>query len=367
MSISNFDSDLLIGATATVTTTSLALGLDSYLRQGETVLENLTTTKVLRTGLYTIASLLPWLVAKTARESGAVLFSLLGSAVCIYVASKTRDYDDRKELAIMKIAAQHMSFDELKNTHGLNRIVKYDMVTNLSEKFIYAYDGQTFSKMVSDHPLEEIARYGLCPLTPNGFVHQKFAHELAARKLAFIGSWNSKNTLYTKILSPEMYSALVWVQQELTKIDQTLKTTLSDLDITYSERTEIQLQKFATRERNIPAQARQFGEAVASSASGSAVNTAVVNALWDGNTKHVFRDTGTGFNVAEAAGQAAEQAELDRLRKELARDRADPNNIARGAQQQRFYEEGVVYAQQVREASMLSLESELSRALGNYS
>lgn len=365
MTIGNYlDSEYLIGAATTLGITTLAVGLDSHLRQGQSILENTTVAKVMRTALYTIASLIPVVTASCSRDSASVLLSLIGSAVCVFASSQIRDYEDHKELQIMRIAASAMSFNELKNTHGLKHLVKYQMVTNLPEKFIAHYNPQTFSRIEGDHSLSEIAQYNLCPLTPTGYLHNKFVHELSARRWDFLRERNLGNGLYANIMSPAMYDTLVNLQNELGEIDKTLRRSLSDLDTYYSERTEIQLKKFADRERNIPYRARQFGETVASKASGTAVNTAVVNAVWDGNTQNIFRDAGTGFNVAEAAGKHAEQAELERLRAELQRDRADPILIARGASQQKDYEIGCATAHQIRVTNLAFLEVRLTETLG---
>lgn len=362
--MNSIDTDYLFGTVATVAGTTIALTIDSHLRQGQSILENLTIAKVQRAGLYAIASLVPFVTAVAAREKVAVLLSLAGSALCIFGASNIHDYDDAKELQIMKTAAAGMSFRDLTSTHGLNNLVKYQIVQDLPAKFALFYSSTPFSSIVNEYPLEKIAQYQLAPFTAKGFLHDKFVHELAARKWDFLRERNLSNPLYTNLLTTEMYTNLVSLQNELGNIDKVYQRTLDDLDIAYSERTDVLLKKFAERERNIPYLARKMGEQVASSASENALGNAVFNAVvWDGNTNHIIRDAGNGLCVAEAAGRYAEQAELERLRAELRKDRENPILIARGATEQRAYDMGVAQAKQDRESSIALLENQLERAL----
>lgn len=339
--------------------TGIAVTLDSHLRQGD--ITCLTAAKVQRTILYGLGSLFPLVTSRsTNNDGGSVLLSLLGSAACVFGASQIRDYNDPKELATMTMNAQHMSFSELVKTHGLDLLIRHRIVTDLSAKFELAYAAQPFSKTTRDYSLETIAQNHLCS-TP--FLHDKFVQELTLKKWNFLSDVNLGNTLYINIMSPEMYSSLVDIKKQLEEIDHIQRCTLANLDTRYPERTEIQQRKFAEREKNISVEAREFGKTVAAQALASAVNTAMGNAVSDGNTKHVVRDASTGLNVAEAARKAAEQATTQRLRADLKRDREDLSNIARGAQQQRLYNDGVADARQIREASIASLENQLTQAL----
>lgn len=364
MTINRNNTNLPLAIVTVATTTALAVGMDSRLRQGETILDNPTPAKVQRTGLYILGSIIPWVTASCSNnDGGAVLFSLLGSAACIFGASRIRDYDDARELTIMRTNARHMSFRELVERHGLKSLVEHGIVENLPVKFVTEHQGFTFSKIISNYSLKKIANFGLCPLTPNGFLHDKFVTEAQSRKFEFIREWESRNDLYTNIMSPEMYRELILIQNQTGEIDRILNRTLTELNTRFPDRTEIQQRKFAEREQKIPEQARQFGRDVTSKASGNAVDNAVNNALWDGNGRHVVRDASTGLNVAEVAGRHAEQAQAQQLRTELQRDRADQRKIAQGAQQQQRYNTEVADAHQIRLASIASLENRLNNAL----
>ncbi|HSX13527.1 MAG TPA: hypothetical protein VLE96_03810 [Chlamydiales bacterium] len=361
--MNSLDTDYLFGTVGTVAGTSIALTIDCRLREGQSILENLTIAKVQRAALYAIASIAPIITAFASKEKGAVLLSLVGSALCVFGASRIRDYDDAKELQIMKTLAEGMTFRELKQTHGLDRLVKYQMVQDLPAKFSLAYSNVPFSSILKEHSLAQIAQYQLAPLTMTGFLHDKFIHELSARKWDFLNERNFSNPLYTNILSTEMYIQLSQITTELGHIDKAYQRTLDELNIAYSGRTDVLLAKFAERERNIPVLARKFGDLVASQATGNAFGNAAFNAVWDESTKNIFRDVANGYNVAEAAGKYAERAEFERLHAELKQDRENPILIARGAQEQRSYDLGLREAQQVREASIAQMENTLAEII----
>lgn len=361
--MNSIDTDYLFGTVATVTGTAVGLTLDSHLRQGQSILENLTVVKMQRAALYAIASLAPYITAVVSQQKAAVLLSLVGSALCVFKASQLRDYDDAKELQIMKNAAAGMSFRELTKTHTLNNLINYQIVEDLPAKFALSYTNTPFSSIVMEYPLEKIAQYLLAPLTTTGFLHAKFVHELSARRWEFLRERNLSNPLYTNLLSTEMYTNLVSLQNDLGNIDKVYDRRLTELNIQYSERTEAQLKKFAERERNIPYLAKKMSDQVASSASGNALSNALFNAVWDGNTNHIIRDAGNGLNVAEAAGKYAELAELERLSAELRKDRENPILIARGAAEQKDYDIGVAQARLDREAQLAQFENALTEIL----
>jgi hypothetical protein len=358
--MNSLETEYFLGTAATLAGTSIALTFDARLRQGQSILENFTVAKVQRAALYAIASVIPIFTALSSRNNGATLLSLVGTALCLFGASQIRDYDDAKELQIMKAKAQSMNFKELKQTHGLDRLIKYQIVNDLPAKFELSYASQPFSLIIREYSLEQIAQYQLAPLSSNGFLHDKFVHELKARKWDFLRERNLSNPLYTNLISKEMYTGLTQLNTDLGNIDKVYDRTLNELHIAYSERTEMQIAKFAERERNIPYQARKLGEQVASQANGNALGNAVFHAIWDGNTDHMLRDAGNGLSVAQAAGKYAEDAELERLRAELKKDRENPILIARAAQEQKAYEAGLIEAKQVREASIAMLEGTLA-------
>ncbi len=361
--MNSLDTDYLWGTAATVAGTTMALTFDANIRQGQSIFVNLTVAKVQRAALYAMACLAPVVTAIVTRAKENAFLSLIGSAFCIFAASRIRDYDDAKELQIMKAAAANMNFHQLAETHGLETIVKYQIVQDLPARFSVAYSGVPFSSIIRDYSLERIAHFKLCPLTLDSFLHDKFVHELAARKWDFLRVSNLGNPLYTHIMSAEMYTGLIQLTNALHDIDKIYNRTLDDLNIAYSERTDRMLAKFAERERNIPALARRLGEQVASQATGNAMGNAVVNSVWDGDTKHIVRDATTGYSVAEAAGKYAERAELERLYAELQRDRSNPVMIARGAKEQNAYDMGVFEARQERDANILKLENILSEII----
>lgn len=362
--MNSLDTDYLLGTAVTVAGATIGVTLDSHIRNGQSILENCTTAKVQRAALYAIATLVPVITALVLRNGTSTLISLLGSAACIFGASNIRDYEDTKELQLMKTAAEGMHFRDLVNTHGLNNVVKYKIVEDLQAKFSLAFSEQTFSSILKEYSLEKIRFYQLAPLTADGFLHDKFVHELSARKWDFLRVCNFSNPLYTNLMSSELFVSLTNLSNDLENIDQVYSQRLSDLDIAYSERTEVQLKKFAERERNIPYLARHIGEQVTSRATNDAFGNAVFNAVvWDGSTDHLIRDTSAGYNVAEAAGKYAEQAELERLRAELQRDRSNPILIARGAAEQNAYDLGVAQAKQERAATIALQENTLAEIL----
>lgn len=403
------NSDLFFGAGIVLGASSLATYADSYFRDGETIFENLTQAKVQRTALYTIASIAAaatsFLITTAInachscdlRYDCAVLsgFTSIISMGCLFGATSIRDYEDRKELSYMKAKAQNMSFRELKKEHGLASLQKYEIVNDLPARFQRAYATEDFNTMVRAVPLAEITRYDLCdteflrhkfelsyaarpfseivsdfslntiaqyalsPLSPYGFLHHKFVSELKNCRATFLKSRNLENILYQKILTPSMYQALVDIKNQLLDADLILKKTLSDLDIFYSDRTDIQEQNFLARERNIPYLARKFGDAVAARAADQALNNAVVNAVYEGNTSNMQRDANNGFHIAETAGKCAEEAELARLYDELYCDRTNPFNIARGMMQQQEYNYGIALAYQTHENCLRTLDDSL--------
>ncbi len=349
--------------TATVTTAA-ALKLDAHLRQGDTILTCCTNAKVQRAGLYALGSCLPWFAANTSNNDRATIFcSLLGSAACVLVASQILDYEDNEELAKMRQGAAHMTFDELVQKHGIRALTQHNIVADIQTKFIDQHVGMTFTQIIQRYPLSEIALRNLCPLTNVGFLHNKFVTEALAEKSNFLAAWNSQELLYTSIMSPAMYLGLQTLKTRLSEIEQNYSQQLKVLHERYPERTDIQQFKFAERERNIPVEAKKFGEQVASQARGSALHNAVGNAVYDGNTKHVVRDSKTGLAVADVARKSAENAAAQRMRQELQQERNDPIKTARGAKEQTAYNQGKADAEQFRNASIASLELDLQRVL----
>lgn len=344
--MNSLDAEYFLGATAaTLAGTSIALTFDARLREGQSILENFTVAKVQRAALYAIASLVPVITALASRDKAATLLSLAGTAFCLYGASQIRDYEDAKELQIMKSAAENMNFRELIQTHGLDRLIKYQMGGDLPAKFALAYANQPFSVILRETSLKQIAQYQLAPISISGLLHDKFVHELEARKLDFLRERNLINPLYKNLLSEEMYTGLTQLNIDLANIDQVYDRTLQELDIAYSERTEKQDAEFDERERNIFILASSLGEQVS---------------YWDGNTDHMFRDAGNDWCFAEATERSAERAELERHREELKRDRENPFWIALGAVQQYAYDSGVIEAKKVKKAALAMLEKTLA-------
>jgi hypothetical protein len=101
-------------AIAITTSTAAALKIDAHLRKGETILENCTTAKMQRAGLYAIGSAIPFIAAKASdHQENVILTSLIGTIACFFGASRIQDYEDPRELASMRIDAAQMTFEEL--------------------------------------------------------------------------------------------------------------------------------------------------------------------------------------------------------------------------------------------------------------
>ena len=377
---------------------SLATYADSYFLCGETLFENPTQAKLQRTALYTIASVAATVTSfliKTALSTRNIcvqndcffvsgILSLI-SAGCVFGAASIRDYEDRHELAQMKAKALSMTFQDLKKEHGLSTIQQYGIVEDLPSRFQWAYFNQTFNQMVNDTSLEEIARYGLCSeeylhdkfelsyiassfseivsihslnvidqnglsvLTETGFLHYKFMSELQDCASSFLRNRNLDNTLYTKILPAPMYHALVNIQNQILDADQILKRTLSDLDILFGDRTEMQQIKYLAREANIYYRAREFGRTVAA-------RTPDYIYVYDPYTDTNYYDYNAGRTIADAAGKQAEKLEYARLYDEPLYDRDNPFNIARGIMQQQEYNYGVAIAYQTHNIVLAALD-----------
>jgi hypothetical protein len=237
------------------------------------------------------------------------------------------------------------------------------LVLDIPRKFITQYQGHTFTQILSKYPLKKINDLQLCPMTQTGFLHDKFVIEVRSRKLEFLKGWKSDELLYTSLMSPEMYSALVEVKRAVQLSEDTYQQKLKDLHLRYSERTEIQQKEYAEKERKIPIEAKKFAQQVSSKAKESALNQAAGNAAWDGNTRNVLRDSSTGFAVAEAARKSAEQAAMERMRQELQQESSNPITVARGALQQRKYEEEKQEALDLRNEIHAELQITLEKTL----
>ena len=294
--------------------------LDARMHGGSTIQANCTYAKMIRAGVYAAANLTPFVVAKTTDSYLATFVSyVFSNTVAAFISSQTHDYDDANELTTMNFNAQHLSFKDIVKKYGAENLSRIQ-IANLAEKFEQSYQSNTYSQITQEYPLGKILQYGLCPLTNVGFLHNKFIEEARRRKVDFISNLTI-DANFRRIISNQMQEALVAIQRQLRELpdlrntiknigdrfpDRTaeqnkrfeegkeriphevseflhefirentnkilnlrrnLNRALQELDIKYSERTEVQEKRFREREEKIPIEAHAFGQELAAKTS----------------------------------------------------------------------------------------------------
>lgn len=398
---------LTLGA---VVTTAIATQVDAHLRGAAPIQQNNTRAKMIRTGVYAVANLTSVVVAKTTDNPLATFFSfVVSNTVAALVNSQIRDYDDAGEVATMRIAASSLTFGELVKKHGLERLSQLQIPT-LQDKFIQEYQGYSYRQITQDYPLDTISQHHLCPLTNDGFLHSKFIREAIDRKLDFV----LKLTLddhFKQIVSNRVYTGLEAIQaqartiedlptvlnrisgqfpnrtelqtkkfesikkniptearhhlrevfeqnkKEIAKLDQEFQTTLTSLDTAFPGRTEVQERQFQERERNIPIEARRFGQEVANRTAQIASTQLRSSTIRGQIVSSTMRDASNGQGIVNQAARIAEEEHAKRLRAQLRNDRLNQTNINTGLTQQESYNQAVFNARRMHDTKVLSIQT----------
>lgn len=241
-------------------TTLVASKVDSVFRKGYPIWEYPTSAKMQRTGCYVLGACLPVITNQLTNDPLASIISLLGSVASVFCASQIRDYHDPKECAIMRMEAQHMPFNLIKEKHGLDQLGFFLTISDLQTKFEQGYRSKTFTQILNEYSIDTILRYHLTNLAGAGFLHEKFVEEARDRKLNFILPLHLPD--YKDIMSNRMQVELLSLQEDYKKLPK-LENIQKELEAKYPDRRSIQLSQYAERAKNIPSLAKNYAKQAA--------------------------------------------------------------------------------------------------------
>lgn len=220
--------------------------------------QQMTTVQKCRIAGYTLSALSAiagtvGLIASAKKNKNTdffpLAFGLTAISPAVFLATwSLKDYENPKELSLMRKKAMGMSFEKILQEHKLTKIAQYAVVEplTLQEKFQDQYSAELLSKVIAKHSFSTIKKYNLAAMP---YLRQLLGKELNTTYLENL-NWDFLKKCYHEGILPEgLLGNLEVLSNRAQILPATYERIKGEIHQRYPQRTEQLLQNLILKEK----------------------------------------------------------------------------------------------------------------------